>query len=475
MTDADLESQQIYLCRECDGDVFSRQCDLNAHVKKHHYEYRNRTNLEIVTECIYDENCGPSHWPDALNFLENFTWDAPPYRATMITKINHRLETNIVETFHNVTHASVEACKPVQHHKSLTKKDFNADHILALQVLFERLVLFPIPTSNPSSHGGNLSNKKHKQQIASVNSVNRTINERLRLFKQGRIRELYEEGNNVVSKSPQEMAHNPERLQKNAQHAIDLDNVKSANVRLTKDAPVAIIDDSRFRILQKLHPPSLKRGVQKLRRSSRYSHDQRRINFTPEQIVRILRRLNRGKAAGLYGDTLDLYIKCARNLNLLDPNDLQKAKRLAKLFSLVASGQVPTGFQAVLRKTYLVALEKDPDDKSKLRPLGVPSAIRRIAAAAVLTEYSSVIAEHLLPYNFAVGVSGGCDVIIKTMQLGVDRYITEPELKDKLPSRALVSLDIVNMFNAVSREELREIIANSQHLPYARRVCRHAL
>eukprot|EP00956_Cyclotella_meneghiniana_P036909 scaffold132214_cov20-Cyclotella_meneghiniana.AAC.1 len=139
-----------------------------------------------------------------------------------------------------------------------------------------------------------------------------------------------------------------------------------------------------MKILEKLHPPSLGRGVQKRRRSCRYSHDQRKINFTPEQIVRVLRRLNRGKLAGLFGDIVNLYIKCARRLDLNNPDDYQKAKRLAKLFSLVASRQIPPGFQAVLRKTYLVALEKDPNDKSKLRPLGVPSAIRRIAAAAVL-------------------------------------------------------------------------------------------
>jgi len=97
-------------------------------------------------------------------------------------------------------------------------------------------------------------------------------------------------------------------------------------------------------------------------------------------------------------------------------------------------------------------LEKDPD--------GVPSAIRRIAAATVLSEYSSVIAENLLPFNFAVGVSGGCDVIVKTMQLGVDKYNTEPEQCNNLPTPALASLDLVNMFNAISREELREIVAN---------------
>ena len=46
------------------------------------------------------------------------------------------------------------------------------------------------------------------------------------------------------------------------------------------------------------------------------------------------------------------------------------------------------------------------------------------------------------------------------MQLGVDKYISKPESNGHLPTRSLVSLDLVNMFNAISREELRGIIAN---------------
>ena len=108
-----------------------------------------------------------------------------------------------------------------------------------------------------------------------------------------------------------------------------------------------------------------------------------------------------------------------------------------------------------------MALEKDPEDKTKLRPLGVPSAIRRIAAIIVLKEYSPIFADHLLPFNYAIGVSGGVDVIVKTIQLAVDKYIIEKESNGELPTRALVSFDIKNMFNAVSRERLREIIAES--------------
>jgi hypothetical protein len=68
-------------------------------------------------------------------------------------------------------------------------------------------------------------------------------------------------------------------------------------------------------------------------------------------------------------------------------------------------------------------------------------------------------AEYLLPYNYAIGVNGGIDLVIKSVQLAVDQYIIEPENNGNLPSRVLVSLDIRNMFNAVSRERLREIIS----------------
>ena len=118
---------------------------------------------------------------------------------------------------------------------------------------------------------------------------------------------------------------------------------------------------------------------------------------------------------------------------------------------MVANGDVPTKFQRVLRTTYLVALlEKDLDSKLKLRPLGIPSAIHPITTAAILSEYSSVLAENLLPLNFAVGVSGGCDLVVKTIRLGVDKYISQPELAGRLPTRSLVSLDRVNVFNAIS-------------------------
>jgi hypothetical protein len=274
-----------------------------------------------------------------------------------------------------------------------------------------------------------------------------------------KLRELYNESRSIVSKSPREQTNQPVDIQRAAQLAADLDNFKTANARVTKHAPVALINDSNIHVLQNLHPPSLLRGCIKATKSTRSGGTRRKIKFTAKQVLKTLSHLHRGKAAGIHCDSLDIYIKSARRISLSDKVGIRHPNSLAQFFSTIANGDIPHQFKHFIRQTYLVALEKDPEDKTKLRPLGVPSAIRRISAILVLSEYSSSFAEYLLPFNFAVGVGGGCDVIVKTLQLAVDKYIAQKEKDGDLPSRALVSLDIKNMFNAVSRERLREIIS----------------
>ena len=73
--------------------------------------------------------------------------------------------------------------------------------------------------------------------------------------------------------------------------------------------------------------------------------------------------------------------------------------------------------------------------------------------------YRSQFAEHLPPFNYAIGVDGGIVVITHTIHLGVDKSIHQKEAEDKLPTRALISLDICNMFNDISCQKLREIIS----------------
>ncbi len=66
-------------------------------------------------------------------------------------------------------------------------------------------------------------------------------------------------------------------------------------------------------------------------------------------------------------------------------------------------------FQQFIHQTYLIALEKDPDDKMKLRQLGVPSAIRHITGILLLHEHAPTFTEYLLPFNYAIGVGDGVE------------------------------------------------------------------
>ena len=73
--------------------------------------------------------------------------------------------------------------------------------------------------------------------------------------------------------------------------------------------------------------------------------------------------------------------------------------------------------------------------------------------------FRSRFAKHLLPFNYAFGVNGTMDFIISTVRLGVEKYITGRQDRGLLPTGVLLSIDIKNMFNSISRQKLRHIIA----------------
>ncbi|KAL7553176.1 hypothetical protein ACHAWF_017394, partial [Thalassiosira exigua] len=108
--------------------------------------------------------------------------------------------------------------------------------------------------------------------------------------------------------------------------------------------------------------------------------------------------------------------------------------------------------------TYLFCLYKDPDDTSKMRPITVPTALRRVLASHVVQYGRDRFARDLLPYNFAIGVKGGMNFVIKATQLAAERYIEQPELRGECPTRSIMYFDFKNMFNEMSREEVMDIL-----------------
>lgn len=194
--DAQLEENDLFVCRECKDQLFVTITALNNHVRKHHNPTRTLNNLQLVEQFIFRDLEGSynSEWQDGLSFLATLDLQPPTFRQPLTTKLRWRLEQSVTSTFLSVVlvQASNEALKPPEHLSHINGECYDAWPILQLQMLFEQLVLFPVNTStdNPKS----------------PKALNSTIHERLQKFKQGKIRELYEESRLVKSKTPKQQA-----------------------------------------------------------------------------------------------------------------------------------------------------------------------------------------------------------------------------------------------------------------------------
>jgi hypothetical protein len=154
-------------------------------------------------------------------------------------------------------------------------------------------------------------------------------------------------------------------------------------------------------------------------------------------------------------DSIDIFI------DLVQANINSTSINLNFLFNQIYQNSLPPPIKLYFTDVYLFCLHKDPLDKSKLRPLDIPTAIRRIIASHVAHTFREKFARHMLPFNYAVGTPNGTNLIINTMQLQVEKYITLPQSKNILPSRAAVFFDLTNQFNSVSCEAFFKVIEDS--------------
>ena len=156
-------------------------------------------------------------------------------------------------------------------------------------------------------------------------------------------------------------------------------------------------------------------------------------------------------------DSINLFTTLVKTATPATKTDIQF------IFEKICQNDIPPTITRYFTDVYLFCLHKDPSDPTKLRPLGIPTAIRRIIATHVARTLKQKFAYHLFPYNFAVGIEDGANFVVKAMQLGVEKYIDMPQQNDCLPTHAAVFFDLINQFNLVSRQEFFDVIR--QHFP----------
>ena len=237
-----------------------------------------------------------------------------------------------------------------------------------------------------------------------------------------------------------------------AQEASDNDNFSKANKLVTNNLGVAALTPTNIKAVDDLFvDPLPPLQLPPLPVSNGQSFQ------LPGDIIKSIRRAPRTTGAGINCDTIDSFV------DLVSLNNAAINEDIRALFNYIYCGHVPEIVAAYLRDSYLFCLHKDPEDDTKLRPIQIPLALRRLLANHVADWYKGIAAFRLAPFNMAIGIKGGMDFIIKTMQLSVEKHIIEPQSRRDLPSRAIVFLDLKNMFNNISREKLLHIIGT--HFP----------
>ena len=134
----------------------------------------------------------------------------------------------------------------------------------------------------------------------------------------------------------------------------------------------------------------------------------------------------------------------------------------APLLLVLSRGELPPSLTATFSSTYFLALQKDPDIPLKLRPLGIGTALRRFTGSLLASHFAPRFAHFLQPFQFGIGISGGMEFIIHSIHAQAQQFIPDAS-PSSTSSRALLSLDLVNMFNSISRDCSRSVLA--EHFP----------
>jgi hypothetical protein len=230
--------------------------------------------------------------------------------------------------------------------------------------------------------------------------------------------------------------------------------------------PTASLTPHYLDILKQLYPPP----IQYTTKNTTHCHNTRQRttsnDILPElskgTIIKTLRRLKRGTASGPFSTSIDVFKDYALYTTTRETTTTYPyLDAFCSLITLIAQNKIPSAVKPYLAAQYVVALHKDPQNLNKLRPIGIGTALRRITAASLMTQLGTTIAETLLPHGqLGIAISGGLDFICHSTQAQLETFMLTPQTS----SRALVCLDIENMFNAISRQACRQQLSLNPHL-----------
>jgi hypothetical protein len=207
----------------------------------------------------------------------------------------------------------------------------------------------------------------------------------------------------------------------------------SASVQRLDPKPRALLDDTNLPIIQAMHPHP--------------SPHHPSIDHHPPSHAR-----------SILGFLLDIITKPT------PANSSQSGWDLLQYFyTLVLTDQLPPDLREAFSTNYLLALRKGYNSNpQKLRPIASGDSKRRLLCRHIARINAPRYATHFLPHQFAIGISGGADIIIHSLMREVQTRVGTATPGPHLAG-AILKLDFINMFNSTSREKIRDELTT--HFP----------
>ena len=210
-------------------------------------------------------------------------------------------------------------------------------------------------------------------------------------------------------------------------------------------------------ICQKLYDPPT--PYQSIHRSTKSTPPP--ITIHHDTLLTAIRKTKSGTAAGPSGD-FPQFLKdfALYQPDKSSPDHYPHFSAVATVAQLILNAKISTQAHPFLASNWFMALHKDPANPSKLRPIGMGSAWRRLLGRYLISVFTPEIAKLFLRYGqLGIAIKGSIEIIVHATKLQLEKY-----LSPGVETRALPLLDLENMFNKASRLAAQDQLQNQPTL-----------
>jgi len=455
---------QCSLCPSSKPTIFGLQSRLNSHIHKTHKSItRSAPNSDIImTHFPATPNTtsnAAANWKATLKYMQRL--DPTPF--SFRKSIYHRLDYKTKKELNNLAfklYYVLTFTLPVHeesHNLNIPSYETSSTPLWKMMILFEGTILAPPTASEPRNY-------------------QKLVRRRIETFRDGRFNSLHRNAMSIMA-PPSYQTPSRETRTESIMRSANHDNWRKASQLLKDPLPAMPYTQENLPKVLALHPPpntftstlNIPKPTQSFHTDTYTNAGHKFTNRLQDKhlLLKTLRKLTRDTASGPFADSTDflrdIFLTRIQTTSEQE-SDYANLDTLITIMTAIFRGNIPKDVQPYFAFAESVSFYKDPPQCTAIRPIGIGVAWRRVATAHAMLVSRDDIATHLSPHQFAIGLHSGLDFITHTMQTQVERYITNQPSHANPPSRVILLLDLVNMFNTISMVKARDLIYT--HFPH---------